>query len=401
MKPKDIFLLAYTLSLIGASSLEFGLLWFFVADYQTEMSAFYFSQAVGSIFGSSVLAICFDVFMRRRVVFGVFCGYLVTALLILLLSSLEQLLLWNLVFLTFFLGSFAAVLKSSISFFVASSYLAADRGIGSSFISKFMATMNFGLFAGASLSGVLYSEFGIIGCAILAITFSTPLFAHYMSFFGSEEISQSRLSVGFQTIFFDFIGSYRLLGRSRLLFGSALSVGVVNMVGSVFPGVIGLSFKKWFDSPEKVASIAIGFAVLSNIVVTWFIDSKSISSIRTNLIIPISLLPSALAMLVHWFFPSPFSLVLVYFLFCVGGSFRNVMSGTIRARWSDRSTSGRVNWAYFSILNLGQALGSFVVVQTFSVDSAIVSPVVIACFFIASALSFALLPNRAFASSLR
>ncbi len=391
----NLFLGLLVFSLIGNICADYALLWHGLKIISSEsslvkdhtLSYFYIGQAFGVVFLSPLCSVFFDRLAKLPAALLLDGFYILTLLVMLLFFKLNLLSAsWVFVF-SSITSSLAIIHKSAIAF-SAIQKVSEQFGV-TDVVSKFMAALNLPFLIGSALSGVVFQYFGFVGCVLVGVITFLPMPFIYLKLFKSDSkaLFQKRKS----KFLLELKEGFLTLTKDKLLLWTALSISIVNIAAAILPTVVGYSFLQKFPDRTDYASIFLSISMLGGILLT-----KAVGNIarnwRINLVVPYSVLLPSLMLIISFFFPNPFIIAGMFFLSCIGSAARNVSSGSLRVSRVAKDQLGRVNTVYSSLLYLGQAIGGVFIVNAVQNNMQSAVLLILACFCVASVVSFAFLP---------
>jgi predicted MFS family arabinose efflux permease len=399
MKKKNFssFLIFLILSLVGNACADYALLWYSINKFSNSVqdfsvSYFYLGQALGGIFLAQILAAFFDRFQLRKSSIALDVTYSIILGSILLLNESRLLSPSVILVVTFLITGLSTVHRSTVGYALIKK-ISDNKSINLN-IANFTSALALAQLLGAATSGVVYNYIGFHGCIMFGIISFLPTLYIYYKVFDHDQID-SKSTLSLRESINSIKDGYQIFLNDKILLYLGISIGVLNIVSSVIPSIVGISLKNsefnesyYFTS---LLSIGIGFGIIFN---RFF--SKNIHDIEINKIIPFSLIPAACILILGFYIDGPYAYVLFFISGCIGSSYRNVATGILRIQRIPKHMVSRVNTIYSSVLYLGQILGALFIVPSFQNKIHNGIWIILFIFAACSIISIRLLPKTQF-----
>lgn len=397
MKPNkmNLFFLVLILSLVGNAGADYALLWFAINKYNMNatsdqsISFFYIGQAIGGIVFAQILAVLFDKFKKRNGSIILDTLYALNLLLILFFFKINILSPFAILLSTSLLTGLSTVHRSAVGYALIQKI--SDESTANLNVAKFTSALAVSQLLGAGISGIIYSTIGFEGCIWLGIlTFIPPIIAYFKIFDPNEEINKK---TSISSVFNNFEEGFKAFISDKIIYSLGITVALLNVVSSVIPSMVGISLKNseytesfYFSS---IISLGIGSGILFN-----SLFAKNINKFKIRLIIPLSLIPAAIILLLSLIFQGPEVMALFFIAGCIGSSLRNVTTGIIRVKRIPKEMIGRVNTIYSSLLYGGQIIGGIAIIPSYQNNIQVGTTMVLIVFFLTGITSYFLLPHK-------
>jgi hypothetical protein len=394
MKKNDINLFFGTLviSLMGNVCADYALMWHGLTLMinksskiaSLSLSNFYIGQAFGVILISPLLAVVFDRFSK---LFSSIALDLIYAFILLFMVLLYKSHLFSMM-----TAALSILHKSSVGF-AAVQRMGQISGLTKLTV-KYISALNIPFLIGSVISGIIYKNFGFTSCILIGIITFIPMpYVYYRIFGHDKKVDQVKKS--------NFIGDLKegmkALYSDKLISITAISVSIINISSSVLPAIVGYVFLKAYPDRTDYASMAISISIFGGILFTKHMGKIS-RDLPMNSIVPFSILPEAIILVVSLIYPNPFLMALMFLFSCIGSNMRNVSSGTLRVTRIPKHLIGRVNTIYSSLLYIGQSIGGFFLVKTVQQDLNMAMISILVCLLVGSIFSLFVLPKEKISS---
>jgi len=369
-KPSVFFLTSLLVSLVGNAISDYAIMWYAISEFnltpsslaRNSVSLFYIGQAIGVIFLAPVLAVIFDRHSKRIASITVDSSYAFVLIGVAATYKLELLSPSVILIATVLLKGLSTLHLSSV-------VLSAIKEMSSSenknrLITNYVATITISTAVGAGISGIVYKSLGFVPCMMTGVITFIPALYCYFRIFPAKKIQLPQVD---RNLLKEYKEGYSYLFKDKILTGTVLSIAAFNIVGSLFPAMLGISLDATYPGNSQLFSIIIGFGLLIGVSLKNIFERESLK-VGVRFIVPLSLLPCIIAGVIAFFFPHPMAFAALYILACCGSSFRNFVTGSLRVNRVEQSMMGRVNSVYMVILFSGQALGGLLVIPLFQRD---------------------------------
>lgn len=395
----DAFFILLVISLIGNACADYALMWHGLSliskngnatNTNFSLSVFYIGQSIGVIGIAPIFSVLFDRLPKILSSVLLDISYAVALALMTLLFHLNCLSTEMIFLFSMLTASLAIIHKSSVGF-GAIQTLSKTSGLDD-LMPKFIAALNIPFLVGSVLSGIIFQYFGFEGCVIIGILSFLPMPFIYMRVFRDDTSSAPKKSVEKKSFIDEFIQGVSVLIKDNVLYGSALSVGLLNIGSAVLPGVVGFVFLKNFAGRTDIASIAISVSILTGVLLTKWAGRIS-KTWSTRMIIPISVVIPSTLLLLNLIIENVYLVAFAFMASCVGSAFRSISTGSLRAARVPKELIGRVNTVYSSILYLGQSLGGFFVVYLLNINLSYAILSIVGSFIFSALVSILILPK--------
>jgi hypothetical protein len=391
----DLFFAVIIISLVGNAVADFALLWYGLSRLvpaaegvkDHTVSFLYVGKALGAILLAPLFSIPFDRFPRLISSIALDVAYGALLLTAILLYKTGLLTAPAIFIIAMLISGLALVHTSSVGY-AAIQRMSDATGV-TGLVSRYVvATIQLPALVGTVASGFAYHHIGLVGCLSIGIlTFLPTPFIYYRVFRDDPAPSASETH-----IVRDIFAGAKALRADEVLFGSAVTIGILNIGEAVLPSVVGVAFLRAFPGRTDYAAIAIAVAILGGILAIKP-AGQAAKAWPIQALVPLSLIPSVLALALCLLVPSPFFVALLMLCACLGSAVRNVSTGSLRVTRVPRSLLSRVNTVYGSILYLGQTIGGVVIVGAVQHDVQTALGLMLCCLLVASGLSIVLLPS--------
>jgi predicted MFS family arabinose efflux permease len=392
----SIFLALLIFSLIGNSCADFALIWHGLETMAPaesngksgSLTLFYVGQAVGVVVLAPIISVLTDRQSRLHSALALDALYS-ACLFALLLLERNALLTPLAVFAGATLMAALSILHKSSVAFSAVRQASESSGINRP-VEKFIVALNAPILVGSALSGLIYRHFGFDGCILFGIASFAPMPVVYFRLFGKETPERRPTK---RRYFSDLFDGIKALFSDRLLCGTAISIGILNMASAILPSVVAISFMDRHPGRTDYAAIAISASIFLSMLLTNRI-SKIARDWPMNQVLLYSILPASAALALCWYRAEPLLFALMFFLSCAGSVARNVSTGKLRVSRVPKDLTGRVNVAYSAILYVGQSLGGLFVVEAARSSSRLAVLAILGPFLLSAFVSWLILPNE-------
>lgn len=396
LKKPESFYSFLIISLVGNACADYALLWFSITNIDEDnklgsVSSFYIGQAIGAIILAQVISVYFDKYRKKISSIALDSTYSLVLLIMVFLYNFKLLNSSVILIATCILTALSTVHRSAVGYSLIQS-ISTPQNLTTN-VTKFTSSLALSQLLGAGISGVIYSSIGFVGCMVIGILTFIPLLLTYNSVFGNEEPDYEKsLS---QNFFNNYKSGLKSFISDKTILAVAVSIGILNIVSSVIPSIVGIALKSFQFNESYFLSITISTGLLLGIIFNKYFSTR-FQNIKLNQLISISILPSLLILIMAEMVDSPIPYVLFFLAGCVGSSLRNVSTGVLRTKRISKEMIGRVNTIYTTILYSGQIIGGLLIVPMVQNDLrlgtiAITVTIIIAIFF-----SLLLLPNKRF-----
>lgn len=354
-----LYLLFLLISLIGNAAADFAFLWLAASKSKLSSSGielvtgFYVGQSIGYIFLAPYISNLFKKLSLRSGAVLVDTFYILIYSIVIALFFLDSLSFSIVFILAVLMASLSSVHRNGVTFALLNK-LSHEIEI-KILIKRFSYVFNFTLLFGAAISGMIFYQFGFVGCISIAIISFIPMLLIYLLVFDKDK-SDSLKKPGKIKLFKGLTEGFIILGKNKNLLFSSLGTSFAYIPGAIYPGLIAFYGKEQGMS-DTVVSLGVSFGILVGTIAIP-ISTKYAPRMRYRKALAFGFIPTVLTLLVSLIKSNFYVFTLSFAMNCIGFTILNILTVMVRVKSVKPEDIPTLNTAYYAVMSVGQVLGT-------------------------------------------